>query len=472
MAKPTVKELTPLKISQQYIRDNLHILNSVFRRAAVGDFSTDVQFPDEETEFMEVYVGVQVMLEVIREKIDALKAVNASLEQELWERDVLVDKFKKNETRLASATANYRALISSIGEGVIATDRHAVISFVNPVAEKILGRPAHTLQGHKLTDVLEMRKEDGSVVPAHDRPLSKALRFKKQIQTSYASYVKRDGSLLPIVYTNAPIIQRGKLLGAIAVFRDISTEKEFDRVKSEFVSLASHQLRTPLTAINWYASRLSASTVGPLSKKQREYVNEIEQGGKRMASLVTALLQTSRIELGTFMQKPQPVNIRQVLKEVVAAYHPKLDKKRIVLNERYTKSRRTVFIDENIVKMIIQNIIDNAIKYTPAGGKVTIQLQIPSQKQRKQEVKIIVRDTGYGIPVSQQDKVFHKLFRADNVKALDTDGTGLGLYIVKSLVEHVGGSVELKSKVAKGTTLSVRLPLQQHTPQPVQTINI
>jgi len=232
-----------------------------------------------------------------------------------------------------------------------------------------------------------------------------------------------------------------------------------DKAKTEFVSLASHQLRTPLTAINWYTEMLLAGDAGKVLPKQKKYLKEIYSGNQRMVGLVNALLSASRLELGTFVFEPEPTDVGALVQSTIAEQKVLLRLKKIQFSTTMEKGLPRVYADPKLLRVIVQNLLSNAIKYTPEDGSISLTVSVD---EHAQQMLILVSDTGYGIPKSQQDKIFSKLFRADNARMKDAEGTGLGLYIVKSIVEHAGGTVSFTSEENKGSVFTVALPLKWH----------
>ncbi|MFA7302754.1 MAG: CHASE4 domain-containing protein [Candidatus Paceibacterota bacterium] len=232
--------------------------------------------------------------------------------------------------------------------------------------------------------------------------------------------------------------------------------KLIDVAKTEFVSLASHQLRTPLTSISWYTEMLLAGDAGKLTPGQTRYLQEIYAGNRRMVALVNALLNVSRLELGTLVFEMRPTDVVAVAKSAVEEQQPQVSEKGLHFQATYEADLPLVSTDAKLFRMVIQNLLSNAIKYTPAGGTVSFSLALNTTRE---VLLITVTDTGYGIPKNQQDKIFTKLFRADNARAKEVEGTGLGLYIVKSVVEHSGGKVWFESEQGKGTTFFAAIPL-------------
>lgn len=247
-----------------------------------------------------------------------------------------------------------------------------------------------------------------------------------------------------------------KIRGAIVTFRDTTAEHAIDRAKSEFVTLASHQLRTPISAISWVGELLLHGDAGKLKPEQAEYVQQIYHSNKRMAALVDAMLMASSLELGNLSVRPERVDLAKMCREVLEQRFNALPADKVLhVKEQYDPELPAVLFDPDIIKTILQNLVTNAFKYTATNGTVMIAL-----KKTGDDIIIQVSDTGMGIPAKQQPKIFTKLFRADNVKKQDTDGTGLGLYIVKAAAEYVGGRLTFISQENKGSVFTVYLPAE------------
>lgn len=250
------------------------------------------------------------------------------------------------------------------------------------------------------------------------------------------------------------------------MFRDITKERGVDKVKTEFVSLASHQLLGPIIAMKWSIETLLSGDVGPISKQQRVVFEEIYQSCNRMADLVDTLLHVSRLELGTLAMKPEPVNVVTLISRIIAEHKTEIKKRNISLSTHFAKDIPTISVDQNLLRMVVVNIFSNALKYTPPKGAIECSVwnekagkDVNGREIRADSILIKVADTGCGIPSHQQDKIFSKLFRADNAQALNVGGTGLGLYIVKQIIDRFGGLVWFESQEQKGTTFFVAIPL-------------
>ena len=232
--------------------------------------------------------------------------------------------------------------------------------------------------------------------------------------------------------------------------------EEINKAKSDFVSLASHQLRTPLSTIRWYTEMLIDEETGKVNKKQRKYLEEVYEANKRMIDLVNALLTISRLEMGTFIVEPEDCSVVEILNEIIREMSPIITKKKIQLMVETEGCPSNYKADPRLLKLILKNIISNALKYNKEKGKLDIQI---NPDKDFENLFIVISDTGLGIPKDQQEFIFQKLFRADNIKEQDTDGAGLGLYIVSLIIEYANGKIWFKSEENKGSTFFVSLPI-------------
>ena len=231
--------------------------------------------------------------------------------------------------------------------------------------------------------------------------------------------------------------------------------RSLDLAKDEFVSIASHQLRTPLTALKGYTSMLLDGDAGPISDKQREYLGEIKNANNRMIALITALLNVSRVDLDVFVVEPIPVNLEEVAESVLKELEKNILDKKLKMETSFEKDIPLLNVDPTITRMIFQNLLSNAVKYTPLEGSIFLNI-----KKDGLNLLISVTDTGYGIPKTAESKIFTKLFRADNARVKDPNGTGLGLYIIRATIEKTGGKIWFESKENKGSTFYVSIPLE------------
>lgn len=395
-------------------------------------------------------------------------AISAHVEQNLvvWQLYVFVGA--ATSMLLAAATtersrllreardnaARFGALLASIGDGIISIGMDGRVLFSNAAAARLLGWKESKMLGRPLAEVAPVRDEDGNPIPAGKRPFEIVLSTGNQVTSDRVSYVRRNGESFPAFLIVSPIMIGDQMVGATEVFRDITQEKEANRAKSEFVSVASHQLRTPLTSIRWYTELLQSGSIGKLTPKQREYFRAIYQSTERMNNLVRALLQVSRIERGAYSVSPKPLDLPELARETLGTFEKQIRDKRLRVTTRFARLPR-VSLDPGITAIVFENLVSNAIKYTLPGGSVRVTLV-----REKKNAILTVSDTGCGIPEEQADKIFTKFYRSDNARVIDPDGTGLGLYIVKSIVERTGGTIDFTSEEGKGATFRVTIPLR------------
>lgn len=348
------------------------------------------------------------------------------------------------------------AILSSMAEGLIAVDNDRKIILMNQAAGILLRVAPPEAVGQDVNQILNFFKNDKPIA-YQNLPIEKAIKERNIISLNLLDNVSvqnKVGRVFPVVMIVAPLLAGREISGAIILFRDATHEKQIDQAKTEFVSLASHQLRTPLSAINWYSEMMLGEEVGTLNDKQKEYLNNLYEANRRMVDLVNALLNVSRIDLGTFAVEPEPTDLAKLVESVILELTPKLTEKKISLKPSLDHQLPLVSVDPKLVRIIFQNLLSNAVKYTPPGGRVEVGLE-----KKEESVLFRVADSGYGIPAVDQSKIFTKLFRADNIRDKEAEGTGLGLYIVKSIVEQAGGKISFDSLEGRGTTFSVLLPL-------------
>lgn len=352
------------------------------------------------------------------------------------------------------AYAQADALFSSIGDGAVATDEFGKITKINHAALDILGFKESEMLGAWFPRAIQAYQESGRPISLIDRAITRAFLTGKTV-TERLLYKIKDGSLLPVSCTVSPLVLEDRPIGAILLFRDVSTEYEIDRMKSDFISLASHQLRTPLSAIKTYSHMLIDGFMGDITSDQRKALRTIVSASNRMNELISTLLNVSRIETGNLIVSAKRINLNHLTDEVLKELALAADTKNITVIPKVPTVPLIIKADNLIVKEVLINLISNAIKYTPAGGSVTVHL-----KKNIRTILITVEDNGMGIPKNAREQVFTKFYRAQNVVRQETSGTGLGLYMVKGLVETLGGKIWFESVEHHGSTFYVRLPIE------------
>ncbi|USN87609.1 MAG: PAS domain S-box protein [Candidatus Nomurabacteria bacterium] len=236
--------------------------------------------------------------------------------------------------------------------------------------------------------------------------------------------------------------------------QDITEQKIVDAAKSEFVALATHQLRTPISAIRFNVELLQNKMKGTLTEDQTKYINKIDRNIVRMIALINDFLSVSKLEMGTFATSLQPIDMTQFLDSIVDEYIEKITDKNIKMSRHDIPASLSYNSDLRLLHIIVSNLMSNSVKYTRASGEITLSYELHDNKT----IVIVVTDNGIGIPSNEIDNLFSKFYRASNAQAQNTEGTGLGLYIVKLSVEKLGGKIEVASDTEVGTTFTVTLP--------------
>lgn len=365
-------------------------------------------------------------------------------------------RLKDSYSRLAVEKQRDETILENMGEGLIAVDEKAKVVLMNNVAAKLLdlGEANETIGKllYPLFDIYEQNKKKTHVQKTH-HPMYQALTKSKPINEVY-TFKKKDNRSIMINFSANPIILEKEVVGGIVVLRDVTHEREVDRMKTEFISLASHQLRTPLSAIKWFSEMLLSGDAGKLKDEQVDFAKNISDSTERMIQLVNSLLNISRIESGRIMVDPKPTDLRELVGGIVTDLKAKTEERQQTLIVSVHADLPKINLDPRLIGQVYLNLLTNAIKYTPKGGEISVFIS-----KKDDQVVSQVTDNGYGIPKEQQARIFQKFFRAENVAKVETDGTGLGLYLIKAIVESSGGKIWFESEENKGTTFWFSIPL-------------
>lgn len=374
--------------------------------------------------------------------------------------EIRTSELQAERAKLLASNRLMTGLLDNLPVGVFVVDASGKPIIVNKTAGKLSGRSAEEMVSNtprSYSQEYTLTREDGTIYPEDELPLM--VTFKKHIPAAKRDiFISRgDGSRIPIMVLSSPVFDAvGNLELVIMVYQDITDEYYIDRAKTEFVSLASHQLRTPLSAMNWYAEMLTRGYAGKLDHTQTDFVEEIYKSSKRMSELVSTLLNVSRIELGTFSIEPIEYDLCKIIDTVFDELKLQVSQKHITMDIEADKRPFIVSIDVKLMDIVIENLLTNAVKYTADGGKISVSLS----REKNGSATIAVKDTGYGIPAGEQNKIFTKMYRAENIKIMDTYGTGLGLYMVKAILDSSGCAIRFTSVEKKGTTFFVEIPPQ------------
>ena len=360
--------------------------------------------------------------------------------------------------------ATLRATLWSIDDGVIVTDRQGHVTFMNPVAERLTGRTLAGAAGQAVAEVYRLVDED-SREPTSSR-----------IESMLRESALREGAILgpprerlllsanghehPVVDSGSSVTdENGDRIGAVLVFRDVSEQRaarqaaeRANRLKDEFLATVSHELRTPLNAVLGWTRMLRTGSITPAAMARA--VDAVERNADALANLVNDLLDVSRIVTGQLRLNPEPTDVAQVVRDSVEALGPSVAAKRLRLSAEIDPVPR-LLVDANRLRQVVWNLLSNAIKFTPPAGEVSVRIF-----QEEVWVRIVVSDTGQGIAADQLPYVFNRFWQADAAPTRTVGGLGLGLAIVRHLVEAHAGTVTAYSEgVGRGASFTVSLPL-------------
>ncbi|MBD3362447.1 PAS domain S-box protein [Candidatus Dojkabacteria bacterium] len=366
-------------------------------------------------------------------------------------------ELKKKVAELETDVTTDEAILQAIGDGLVVVDMDKTIVMVNAAFERLLGWNANEVLGKKFTDIIIKQNDKGEIVESKQR-------FKKidsfiAHQGGYLNYyyVRKNGTRFPVDLTTSPIVMNGEQIGIVQIFSDITEEKEIEKSKNQFVSLASHQLRTPLSSINWYSESMYEGDVGQLNQDQATYINEIIHASRRMTNIVNSLINISRLEMNTIEVKPIDLDLQKLIVSILNKFKSEIKKRKLKIIWQIQPGLEVISMDKNITQTILNTLISNSIKYSFPKTEIKIQIF----KDNSKNLYLQINNAGFGIPEDEQNKIFTKLFRASNIKKVDTDGTGVGLYIAKEMLKLIKGEIWFESIENKETTFYVKIPLEK-----------
>lgn len=355
------------------------------------------------------------------------------------------------------------AILESVADGVLVTNPKNEINFLNHSANlilqveesEILGKPLESFAGlfgratQTWIETIHSWSEDPSAHQAGD---------------NYAEQITLEDGRVVLVNL-APVIWQREFLGTVSIFRDITREVEVDRLKSEFVATVSHELRTPMTSIRGYVDILLMGAAGALSDNQRHFLEIVKGNTERLSILVNDLLDISSIESGRVTLSLQAVDLREVADEVADELRRRAEEehKPMSVSVKAGQKLPRAHGDVGRLRQVLRNLADNAYNYSPANGKITIELRADNG-----EVEVDVRDTGVGVPLEAQERVFERFYRGEDPLVFATPGTGLGLSIVRQIVELHRGRIWMNSSgiSGQGSTFSFTVPTYQSQEEP------
>ena len=357
--------------------------------------------------------------------------------------EIALKKYK----RVVSDKEQTEAVIRSIAEGLVVVDAQGKVIMMNPAAEKLLGVSKKDKVGKAL---LENLKEEQLV------SLVKGTEDKEEREIELVS--QRDETKKVLRSSSAVIEnENGQTIGMVSVLSDITKQKELDQLKDGFVANVSHELRTPLVAMDKSLSLILNKSAGEISPTQEQFLSIAQRNLKRLSLLINDLLDLSKLEAGKMELKHQPSSIEKIIEESVEGLNTWATTKSIEIMKKIQEGLPQVNVDPNRIIQVLNNLIGNAIKFTPNNGNITVEANFQKEKE---EIEISVRDTGTGIPKENLPKIFNKFFQVSERLPSDVSGTGIGLSIAKEIVELHGGRIWVESKEGQGAKFIFALPLK------------
>lgn len=401
----------------------------------------------------------------VKKRTQELQEINKKLNREIAEREIAQKTLQLRNKELEDTkkailnvmsdlrviNARNEAILNSMADGVIVIDKNGLITLMNHSAEKLLGHTIEESVGKKWFKILKRVDEEGNPISPQEGAFAGALvKGVTHIPTLPTStyYVRKNKTRFSVARAVSPIRIDERIAGAVNVFRDVTFEKDLDKMKDEFMDIAAHDLRTPAAAIRGFISRVLDGDAGEISDKAKNLLSEAYEGNMRLINLVDDFLAVSRLERGKIKIKPKTGDLTEVVETALKGLSGIASSKGLTLTYKKIKLP-AVLIDKERTIQVLNNLIGNAIKFTEKGG-ITI-----SHKVDKDKVITNITDTGIGISPELQKHLFQKYSKKDN--GAGRSGLGLGLYISKLCIEGSGGKIWAKSKEGKGSTFSFSL---------------
>jgi len=354
----------------------------------------------------------------------------------------MTEKLKKTINELEDGKGKMKAILTNMFDGIIAIDKKRRIILTNPSVEKILGIEQKNTIGQHLMEVVRNHK----LMDFFNEVFKKESPVFKEMKVIY------PGERFLRLHLSPIRMEDGRIIGAVAVIRDITQLRKLERIRKDFVANVTHELKTPLTSITGFVETLLDGYFKD-PEVTKKFLEIIDFESKRLHNLINDILDLSRIETGKVEFKAEKVNLKEVCQETLKIFNKRIKEKQMDITVNIPENLSQVLGDKRWLEHVLMNLIDNAIKYTPPEGKIEI-----FAKEKKYFVEVAVRDTGIGIPKKHIDRIFERFYRVDKARSREEGGTGLGLSIVKHIVKNMGGEIWVESEPGKGSTFIFTLP--------------
>ncbi|TWP18027.1 PAS domain-containing protein [TM7 phylum sp. oral taxon 352] len=379
----------------------------------------------------------------------------------LWiRRQKTDDNTSSLENRLSAVESKSDVVINAIDDGVLAISKDGNIELINPSAQQIIGWDQGDALGLNWKSVLKLVTSDGKDVEDLENPIAQSLSKNQPTHNDKLFLLTSSEKRILVSIVSSPVGTDGE--GIIVVFRDITKEKAEEREQAEFISTASHEMRTPVASIEGYLGLALNPATAHIDEKARDFITKAHESAQHLGRLFQDLLDISKVEDGRMKNNPKIINVNEFLKDIFDGLATKADEKQLnyifmpdIIDEGKEKSLQPIFyanIDPDHFREVVSNLIENAIKYTPSGEVV---VNITGDDK---QISVSVKDSGIGIPAEDIPHLFQKFYRVDNSDTREIGGTGLGLYLSRRLAEAMSGNLRVESKYKEGSTFYLEIP--------------
>ncbi len=384
-------------------------------------------------------------------KIDSRVPVDSKNELGQLSRNVnlMADRVQEQIDKISEEHRRLETILTDMGEGVLLVNGAFEITYANPMAISMLSLP-NAYVGKALIEINRIPE------------LQTLLQVAEQTETAAFAEIRLGNLTEPEAEVTVVPVATGEEY--VIVIHDVSKERQLERIRADFVANVSHELRTPLTTIRGYAETL-LSEDATRTKTQEQFVVKILNHASRLSRLVSDLLELSRLESGDVELKRTPCHLNTFYEPILDVFDPILEESELVLKWEVPESLPQVSVDHQLFMQVLVNLIDNAIKYTPDSGTITVSAEISMSEAfeganiTSEEIIVDIKDTGIGIPMESQPRVFERFYRVDKGRAREMGGTGLGLAIAKHIVLRHNGRIWLESTLGEGSVFHVAIPL-------------
>ena len=379
----------------------------------------------------------------------------------LWvRRQKTDDNTSSLKNKLSAVESKSDVVINAIDDGVLAISKDGNIELINPSAQQIIGWDQGDALGLNWKSVLKLVTSDGKDVEDLENPIVQSLSKNQPTHNDKLFLLTSSEKRILVSIVSSPVGTDGE--GIIVVFRDITKEKAEEREQAEFISTASHEMRTPVASIEGYLGLALNPATAHIDEKARDFITKAHESAQHLGRLFQDLLDISKVEDGRMKNNPKIINVNEFLKDIFDGLATKADEKQLnyifmpdIIDEGKEKSLQPIFyanIDPDHFREVVSNLIENAIKYTPSGEVV---VNITGDDK---QISISVKDSGIGIPAEDIPHLFQKFYRVDNSDTREIGGTGLGLYLSRRLAETMSGNLRVESKYKEGSTFYLEIP--------------